>query len=107
MTRMSLTFIRLSIAAVVGGVALSWSGQLPLDAQSSLMSSADARIGRPLTPIRGRGAAHHATCCGRRRGRCGYGGRRGGADGSRTGVHTGCRRLRTRRHRLPVSQTIV
>jgi len=61
MTRMSLTFIRLSIAAVVGGVALSWSGQLPLDPQSSLVSSADARIGRPLTPMSYAGVARRTT----------------------------------------------
>ena len=43
---------------------------------------------RPLTPTSYAGVArrHHATCCRRRRGRCGYGGDCGGADGSRTGV---------------------
>ena len=57
----SATLIRLSIATVVGGAALFWSGQLPLDSQSSLVSSAEARIGRPLTPMSyaGRCSAHH------------------------------------------------
>ena len=46
----SKILIRLSVASVVCGAALLWSGQLPLDLQSSLVSSAEARIGRPLTP---------------------------------------------------------
>ena len=70
--------------------------------KSSLVSSAEARIGRPLTPMSYAGVARrdHATCRGRRRGRCGYGGRRGGADGGRTRVHAGGGRLRTDRHRF-------
>jgi hypothetical protein len=61
MTRTSATLIRLSIATVVGGAALFWNGQLPLDAQSSLVSSAEARIGRPLTPMSYAGVARRTT----------------------------------------------
>ena len=61
MTRTSATLIRLSIATVVGGAALLWSGQLPLDSQSSLVSSAEARIGRPLTPMSYAGVARRTT----------------------------------------------
>jgi hypothetical protein len=61
MTRTSATLIRLSIATVVSGAALFWNGQLPLDAQSSLVSSAEARIGRPLTPMSYAGVARRTT----------------------------------------------
>jgi len=61
MNRKSMTLIRLSTAAVVGGAALLWSGQLPLDSQSSLVSSAEARIGRPLTPMSYAGVARRTT----------------------------------------------
>ena len=55
------TLIRLSVASVVCGASLLWSGQLPLDSQSSLVSSAEARIGRPLTPMSYAGVARRTT----------------------------------------------
>jgi hypothetical protein len=61
MTRTSATLIRLSIATVIGGAALFWNGQLPLDSQSTLVSSAEARIGRPLTPMSYAGVARRTT----------------------------------------------
>jgi hypothetical protein len=61
MTRISATFFRLSIATILGGAALFWGGQLPLDRQSSLVSSAEARIGRPLTPMSYAGVARRTT----------------------------------------------
>ena len=61
MTCTSTVLIRLSIAAMVGSAALLWSGQLPLDLQSSLVSSAEARIGRPLTPVSYAGVARRTT----------------------------------------------
>jgi hypothetical protein len=61
MTRTSTTLIRLSIATIVGGAAFIWSGQLPLDSQTSLVSSAEARIGRPLTPMSYAGVARRTT----------------------------------------------
>jgi hypothetical protein len=61
MTRTSTAFFRLSIATILGGAALLWSGQLPLDPASSLVSSAEARIGRPLTPMSYAGVARRTT----------------------------------------------
>jgi hypothetical protein len=55
------TLLRFSIATVLGGAALFWGGQLPLDTQSSLVSSAEARIGRPLTPMSYAGVARRTT----------------------------------------------
>jgi hypothetical protein len=60
MTRMT-TLLRFSIATVLGGAALFWGGQLPLDTQSSLVSSAEARVGRPLTPMSYAGVARRTT----------------------------------------------
>ena len=59
MTRISKAFFRFSIATVLAGAALLWSGQLPLD--RSLVSSAEARIGRPLTPLSYAGVARRTT----------------------------------------------
>ena len=61
MTRTSTVLIRLSITTIVGGAALLWSGQLPLDSRSSLVSSAEARVGRPLTPVSYAGVARRTT----------------------------------------------
>ena len=61
MTRTSTTLIRLSTATVVGGAALLWSGEPPLNPRSSLVSSAEARIGRPLTPMSYAGVARRTT----------------------------------------------
>jgi hypothetical protein len=51
----------LSLAAMVGGVALFWSGSSPLNTQSSFVSSAAARVGRPLTPRSVAGVARRTT----------------------------------------------
>jgi cyanophycinase-like exopeptidase len=61
MTRISATLFRLSIATILCGAALFWGGQSPLDRQSSLVSSAEARIGRPLTPMSYAGVARRTT----------------------------------------------
>jgi hypothetical protein len=61
MTRLSKTLVRLSTATIFGAAALLWSGQLPLDPASSLVSSAEARIGRPLTPMSYAGVARRTT----------------------------------------------
>ena len=61
MIGISKALIRLSVATVVGGAGLLWSGQLPLVSQSSLVSSAEARIGRPLTPMSYAGVARRTT----------------------------------------------
>jgi hypothetical protein len=61
MTRMMITLFRFSTATVLGAAVLLWNGQLPKDAQSSLVSSADARVGRPLTPMSYAGVARRTT----------------------------------------------
>jgi hypothetical protein len=61
MTRTSLALFRLSIATVLAAAALAWNGNLPLETQSSVMSSAEARIGRPLTPMSYAGVARRTT----------------------------------------------
>jgi hypothetical protein len=61
MTRTSIAMIRLSIATIVGGAALFWNGEVPLDSRSALVSSAEARIGRPLTPMSYAGVARRTT----------------------------------------------
>ncbi|MBB5053035.1 hypothetical protein HNQ36_003026 [Afipia massiliensis] len=61
MTRASTTLIRLSVATILGGAAMLWSGHSPLNTQASLVSSADARIGRPLTPMSYAGVARRTT----------------------------------------------
>ena len=61
MTRTSIAMIRLSIVTIVGGAALFWNGEVPLDSRSSLVSSAEARIGRPLTPMSYAGVARRTT----------------------------------------------
>jgi hypothetical protein len=61
MSRISTTLFRFSIATILGSAALLWSGQLTLDPASSLVSSAEARIGRPLTPMSYAGVARRTT----------------------------------------------
>jgi hypothetical protein len=55
------SLIRLSIATILGSVALFWNGTLPLNTRSSLVSSAEAIIGRPLTPMSYAGVARRTT----------------------------------------------
>ena len=54
------SFVRLSVATVVGAGALLWSGNL-LTTHSSFVSSAEAIIGRPLTPFSYAGVARRTT----------------------------------------------
>jgi hypothetical protein len=61
MTRTSTTLFRLSVAAVIGGAAFLWSGQLTPHSAFALVSSAEARIGRPLTPLSYAGVARRTT----------------------------------------------
>ncbi|WP_430649521.1 hypothetical protein [Bradyrhizobium ottawaense] len=57
---MSTNLFRLSLATILGGAALFWGGQLPFDRQS-LVSTAEARVGRPLTPMSYAGVARRTT----------------------------------------------
>ena len=61
MSRTSQAVFRLSIAGVLGAAALAWNGNLPVDPAASLLSSAEARIGRPLTPMSYAGVARRTT----------------------------------------------
>jgi len=61
MSRTLKALCRFSVAAAVGSAAFAWSGHSPLDAQASLVSSAEARIGRPLTPMSYAGVARRTT----------------------------------------------
>jgi hypothetical protein len=61
MTGRSPALVRSSIAIILGGAAFLWGGQLPLDKHSSLVSSAEARVGRPLTPMSYAGVARRTT----------------------------------------------
>jgi hypothetical protein len=60
MTR-TTALVRLSIGTMLGAAILLWSGQSPLDPHSRLVSSAEARIGRPLTPMSYAGVARRTT----------------------------------------------
>jgi len=53
--------IRPLAAAILAAAALLWSGDLPLNGQQGLISSAEARIGRPLTPLSYAGVARRTT----------------------------------------------
>jgi hypothetical protein len=61
MRNVAKTLMRCSIASIVGLVALLWSGNFMPNEHSSLVSSADARIGRPLTPVSYAGVARRTT----------------------------------------------
>lgn len=61
MNTISKALFRFSMATILGGAALCWGGQLPLNGQSSLVSSAEARVGRPLTPMSYAGVARRTT----------------------------------------------
>jgi hypothetical protein len=61
MTRKLAALVRLSISTALGAVVLSWNGQLPVGPQASLVSAAEARIGRPLTPMSYAGVARRTT----------------------------------------------
>jgi hypothetical protein len=61
MKRAAGSLVRLSIATMLAGVALVWNGNSPLNTQASLVSSAEAIIGRPLTPLSYAGVARRTT----------------------------------------------
>jgi hypothetical protein len=55
------TGIRLAIAMALGAAALLWNGELPQDMRQGFVSSANAVIGRPLTPMSYAGVARRTT----------------------------------------------
>lgn len=61
MTRIMPMALRFTIAAVAGAGCLLVSEQALLRRDSALVTSADARIGRPLTPMSYAGVARRTT----------------------------------------------
>ncbi len=61
MTHVANNLIRKSIVTAAGFVGLFWSGEIPHDRQTALVSSAHAVIGRPLTPLSYAGVARRTT----------------------------------------------
>jgi hypothetical protein len=61
MKRTARFLVHLSIATLLGGAAFIWSGNLSLDTRSSFVSTAEAIIGRPLTPMSYAGVARRTT----------------------------------------------
>jgi hypothetical protein len=61
MNSIMASVIRVSMTTLLVGVALLWNGNLPSNTQSSLVSSANAIIGRPLTPMSYAGVARRTT----------------------------------------------
>ncbi|WP_084044468.1 hypothetical protein M728_002831 [Ensifer sp. WSM1721] len=51
----------LVFATAAGVFALVWDGTIPAGAPSGLISKAEARIGRPLTPVSYAGVARRTT----------------------------------------------
>ena len=61
MSRIARSLFNLSVATTLGAGALMWNGCLPMDSRSSMVSSAEAIIGRPLTPFSYAGVARRTT----------------------------------------------
>jgi hypothetical protein len=61
MTCAANLLMRTAIAVSVGAVTLLWSGDVPLDGQTALVSTAEARVGRPATPMSYAGVARRTT----------------------------------------------
>jgi hypothetical protein len=61
MTRMSKRIQRIVLAAATGFIALVAADRMPQTDQETLVATADARIGRPATPMSYAGAARRTT----------------------------------------------
>lgn len=57
MTKSAKTMVLLAAAITAGGAGLLWNGNVTLSTNSSLVTEAQAIIGRPLTPISYAGVA--------------------------------------------------
>ncbi len=60
MTNLKNLPMRILFAAGIGALALLWSGDFQ-SGESSLFSTAEARVGRPLTPMSYAGVARRTT----------------------------------------------
>jgi|ERR1700730_327808 hypothetical protein len=61
MTRMKIRFLHIALAAIAGVAGLFVSEQISLTKPGSLVTEANARIGRPLTPMSYAGVARRTT----------------------------------------------
>ena len=61
MTHLANFPLRILFAAVAGALALLWSGDVRMHGPMSLISTAEARIGRPATPMSYAGVARRTT----------------------------------------------
>jgi hypothetical protein len=61
MTWLAKILVQSAAAVVAGAIGLFWSGAVPMDGPSSLVSQAEARVGRPLTPLSYAGVARRTT----------------------------------------------
>jgi hypothetical protein len=61
MTRMRIRLVRTALAAIVGVGCLFVSEKISLTKPNSFVTTADARIGRPLTPLSYAGVARRTT----------------------------------------------
>jgi hypothetical protein len=61
MKNLAKMLVRCSLTTIVGFAALFWSGDVQLSQQSAFVSSAEARVGRPLTPVSYAGVARRTT----------------------------------------------
>ena len=61
MSSIASTTSRYLIVAVAAGAALFWSGEDPLHRQAAFVSTAQAIIGAPLTPLSYAGVARRTT----------------------------------------------
>src|ERR1700732_4376667 len=61
MTRMKIRFLRIALAAIVGVGCLFASERISLTNPNSFVTEANARIGRPLTPLSYAGVARRTT----------------------------------------------
>ncbi|MGZ9188021.1 MAG: hypothetical protein ACXW6R_25460 [Candidatus Binatia bacterium] len=57
MTKSAKTMVLLAAAITAGGAGLLWNGNVTLSTNSSLVTEAQAIIGRPLTPMSYAGVA--------------------------------------------------
>jgi hypothetical protein len=58
---MTRTMLRFLMAAAAGGLGLLWSGEISPNPETALVSTAQARVGRPLTPMSYAGVARRTT----------------------------------------------
>ena len=61
MTAMTHKPVVMFAAAIAATVGLFWNGDLALNGHTDLISTASARVGRPLTPVSYAGVARRTT----------------------------------------------